>query len=69
MLGGVGQTLEGRLWTFDGLSGRVRVIALPPHPKTQSCPARLADVSRAVSYTEDFVNYSIIMLLFAKGDR
>ncbi|RTR25899.1 HesA/MoeB/ThiF family protein [Deinococcus radiophilus] len=30
VLGGVGQTLEGRLWTFDGLSGRVRVIALPP---------------------------------------
>ncbi len=30
VLGGVGDTLEGRLWTFDGLSGRVRIITLPP---------------------------------------
>ncbi|GHF92848.1 molybdopterin biosynthesis protein MoeB [Deinococcus piscis] len=29
LLGGVGQPLVGRLWTFDGLSGRVRLIALP----------------------------------------
>ncbi|WP_261664480.1 HesA/MoeB/ThiF family protein [Deinococcus sp. Marseille-Q6407] len=30
LLGGVGQPLLGRLWTFDGLSGRVRIITLPP---------------------------------------
>lgn len=29
LLGGVGQPLLGRLWTFDGLSGRVRLIDLP----------------------------------------
>lgn len=29
VLGGVGEPLLGRLWTFDGLSGRVRLIGLP----------------------------------------
>lgn len=30
-LGGVGEALRGRLWTLDGLSGRVRVLQLRPH--------------------------------------
>lgn len=28
VLGGVGEPLRGKLWTFDGLSGRVRVLKL-----------------------------------------
>lgn len=30
VLGGVGQPLRGRLWTFDALSGQIRVIKLQP---------------------------------------
>ncbi|MDO4263618.1 MAG: HesA/MoeB/ThiF family protein [Deinococcus sp.] len=32
VLGGVGEPLLGRLWTFDGLTGRTRLISLPPVP-------------------------------------
>ena len=28
ILGGVGEPLRGKLWTFDGLTGRVRVLRM-----------------------------------------
>lgn len=34
ILGGVGEPLLGRLWTFEALTGRVRLLKLPPLDET-----------------------------------
>lgn len=39
---GVGEPLVGRLWAFDGLAGRTRVVGFPRNPRCPACGTEAA---------------------------